>query len=133
MKGNKLQTFRGLDRFSDALEVLDLEANEITYLSSNKDSYNSVFQLKKLRILNLSNNQISQIQITEGLHASFRLEDLTELLMRSNRLKNFKFCATLGSSKLRVLDLGHNKIYKVESIGNQADMIQELYLDKNII
>jgi Leucine-rich repeat (LRR) protein len=51
--------------------------------------------------------------------------------MRNNKLKSYTFVCSLGTTVLKLLDLGQNKLQKIEALGESLLSLQSFYLDKN--
>ena len=89
IKNNKLQVFKGLDKYcNERLEEVNFEGNELNYISGVKESYNSIKNLINLKKLNLSHNTIKQFQASQDQLIFPKLDFIN---LRKNRLKSYHF------------------------------------------
>lgn len=88
------------------LKLLNLSNNSIQSLSSSRD-FSSILSRSSIESLDLSNNQISQIDDETFVH----LKELRYLNLNKNQIKHISlFAFTADSHKLVELDLSHNMI-----------------------
>lgn len=109
----------------------ELDADtEALILSGNKlEIIKELPNLRKLKVLDLSNNRISKFDS----HWQFvRYELLEELILRNNRLKSLQHGAFSGLKSLRSLDLSYNHLHSIEKDAfGGLNGLQVLNLDGN--
>lgn len=115
------------------LDVLDLHDNRI---SGRLDFSCYLKKLTNLRILNLSGNQIEEVEMT------FSMKSLVELNLRGNKIKNLKIGLNVKGLKeiqfdqLAKIYLSNNQIKDFDSIVTDKSMlaqVTELTLENNPI
>lgn len=115
------------------LDVLDLHDNRI---SGRLDFSCYLKKLTNLRILNLSGNQIEEVEMT------FSMKSLVELNLRGNKIKNLKIGLNVKGLKeiqfdqLAKIYLSNNQIKDFDSIVSDKSMlaqVTELTLENNPI
>ena len=90
------------------LEKLDLSYNNLSKNMLSESNKNKIINinLPSLRILDLSNNKIEDINIL----SQFKIEGLKELYLNNNEIENIKALDNVSCGKLRKLNLSNNKI-----------------------
>ena len=115
------------------LDVLDLHDNRI---SGRLDFSCYLKKLTNLRILNLSGNQIEEVEMT------FSMKSLVELNLRGNKIKNLKIGLNVKGLKeiqfdqLAKIYLSNNQIKDFDSVVTDKSMlaqVTELTLENNPI
>jgi Leucine-rich repeat (LRR) protein len=113
---------RGLE---ECLEYLNLENNELTSLPS------AVSSLKKISYLYLANNAMRELP--NNSFAEFD-QELKALSLAANGFEGIPVSALNGCSNLLHLNLGYNKIYRVEPDSfDWAENLEILLLRNNVL
>lgn len=97
---NKISQIDHLQMFPN-LDMLDLHENQLANSLSLRDHFGF---LKQLRVLNLSNNQLTEFQFNDSL------QQLKELNLRNNRIKKLELMAATELKALQKLYLSNNLI-----------------------
>ena len=114
--------FNGLE---ETLEYLNIENNELTSLPR------AVGFLRNLAYLYLANNEIRELQNDSFIEYD---KSLKALSLATNSFEGVPVNALTGCSNLLHLNLGYNKIYKVESGDfDWAESLEILLLRNNIL
>lgn len=109
----------------DTLEVLELYDNLITVLEFDK-------VLPNLRHLDVSFNKLRSLSVGGGEsdHGILdHLPSLEELYSSGNKIKDIP---NMRSDRLRILELGDNRIERIDNLGGLGNL-QQLWLGKNKI
>ena len=112
---NTISKIENLSNFTN-LDMLDLHDNRI----SGKVDFSVCFgKLQSLRTLNLSNNQIDEVDI------NCPMKSLCELNLRQNKIKNIRINST-NLSSLAKMYLSNNQIKNFDQIYTSKTMLQGL-------
>lgn len=113
------------DGLEESLEYLNLENNELSVLPK------AVTSLRRLSYLYLANNAVRELR--NDSFADFG-QELKALSLATNQFETVPVDALFGCSNLLHLNLGYNKIYKIEPGDfDWADNLEILLLRNNIL
>ena len=128
---------KNLISFFEDLNLLKLENFDLSYNTFNKNMlpyndnnnnnyinekrYNLYINLPSLKVLNLSNNKIENINVL----SQFKMQSLKELNLNNNEIENIDVLNNLTCGRLRRINLSNNKI-------NDIKIFSELSFCNNI-
>lgn len=112
------------------LDTTDSQITELELNSNNLTSFQNITRLKQLTVLDISENQISNIGINSFAH----LTKLSILKLRKCGLQSINFGLFSYKPKLRLLDISHNQLGRIELIMfTGLKNVRYLYLEGNNI
>ena len=131
LQKNKISYFENLYLYK--LELFDLSYNNLNknMLHENNIKKTINISLPSLRIFDLSNNKIENIDIL----CQFKIELLKELYLNNNDIQNIKAFDNVTCGKLKKLNLSNNKINDINVFTNLSfcNNIEDINLMNNEI
>jgi len=106
---NRIEDLNNLKEKCEKLETLDLSNNIISNIDISKYA-NS----KELKVLNLSNNEISNLNFLKNVN----FKELKELNLGNNNISDINALKSIKFGKLKKIDLSNNKISNREELKN---------------
>ncbi|XP_051938498.1 toll-like receptor 7 [Hippocampus zosterae] len=133
MNHNKISTSTNTEMESESLERLEFRDNRLDMLWRDGDTrfVNYFKKLLNLKVLDISNNNLNFIpsQVFSGLP-----DKLSQLYVKTNRLKSFPWGKLQLIRSLEVLDLSENSLSTVPTmLSNCTRSLKKLFLQKNQI